>query len=338
MNYIFMEFLIPGSESIHKLHNWSNYQLTRLFASLCSICYLLRMHRIEYWIVKGLFNLLGNASLKTGKRVADVVYFLVAKVFRYRRKVILDNLHRVYGETLPAAERILLPQIYRNFVYLWMEFLQAGKLSKENVDGHFILHNMELVDQALNQKRGMILMAGHFGNFEWVGQLFTIKGYKISGIAKRQSNPYVNDLVERTRRHKGTGVIYTKNAMEEGLAALKRNEIIAIVADQDARKKGIFVDFLGQPSSTAVGPAIFYLRSGAPIYFVTSIRRDYGKFDVYLEPVIEDGAITGITDENIRYITQTHATVLEKWVRKYPEQWFWMHKRWKTHPQETIKN
>jgi KDO2-lipid IV(A) lauroyltransferase len=291
------------------------------------------MHRIEYGLAKTLYILFSHISFRAGKYIANGICFLVEKVFHYRREVILSNLKMVYGDKLPMKEKELLHHIYRNFVYLMMEFLQTPRLRKENIDDHFNIKNFELLEEVHAQGKGMIITSGHFGNFEWLGQLVNFKGYKVSGIATRQSNPLVNDLMEKNRRQFGVGVIYKKEARQEVQDRLKNNEIIAIVSDQDARDRGVFVDFMGIPSSTAVGTAVFQLRSGTPILFVISIRRDYGKFDVIFEKVHE-GPAQPLTDELILELTQKHATVLEKWVRQYPEQWFWMHRRWKTRPPE----
>ena len=295
------------------------------------------MHTVEYILVKFFFFLFSHISINSGKRIAYLMYILVSRVIRYRRKVIKENLHLIYGQNLPAPETELINEIYKNFVYLWMEFLQNRRLGIEPIDDRFVVHNMELVDEALRQGRGLILMSGHFGNFEWLGQYLGLKGYKVSGIAKPQHNKRVNDLIVQNRTQFGVGVIYTTTAMKDGLAALARNEIIALVADQNARSKGVFVDFLGQPSSTAVGPAVFQMRSGAPMFFIISVRKDYGRFEVFFERIYE-GPAKEPDDAHILHITQLHSAALEKWIKKYPGQWFWMHKRWKTKPAAKSKD
>jgi KDO2-lipid IV(A) lauroyltransferase len=289
------------------------------------------MHKLEYYIVKTLFYIFSRISIKSGRRLAMVLYFIIAKIIRYRKKVILDNLHRVYGDSLPDDKKRLLNNIYKNFVFLWMEFLQLTHLNKNNLADHFNFNDLDKLDRALSKGKGVIFMTGHYGNFEWLGQALILKNYHVWGIAKKQSNPYVNEFIEKIRRELGAEVIYTKNAMKEGLEVLKKNHLLAIVADQDAGKKGVFVDFLGQPSSTAIGPAVFHLRSGAPILCAVAVRKDYGKFDIYFEEVTHNIKYK-INDKKIKEITQLHASVLGKWVLKYPEQWFWMHRRWKTKP------
>ena len=243
----------------------------------------------------------------------------------------MSNLHLIYGEKLPYSEKKLVNSIYKNFIYLWLEFLQNKRLGIENLDTHFTIHNAELIDEKLAEGKGLILISGHYGNFEWIGQYYGLKGYKISGIAKQQHNKLVNELIVQNRKQFGVGVIYTETATRDGLTALHNNEMIALVADQNARSRGIFVDFLGQPSSTAKGPAVFQMRSGAPMYLIISVRKDYGKFDVFIEPIYE-GPAKEPTDPDILHITQLHSRAMEKWIKKHPDQWFWMHKRWKTKP------
>jgi len=288
------------------------------------------MHKLEYIIVKTLFGIFRVISFNTGKFLALILYFIISKLIRYRKKVILENLKLVYGDQLPQDRKLLLNSIYKNFVFLWMEFLQISKLNKKFFDRHFKLHNFEIVKKAFEDQKGIIMMSGHFGNFEWLGQMHALLGYKVSGIAKIQSNLYVNELIEKIRTKFGVGVVYTKTAMRDGQELLKRNEILALVTDQDAHKKGIFVDFLGIPSSTAVGPAIFHFRTGAPIIFAISVRKDYGVFDVYFEEVCSASEIEEPDQERIKQITQLHTDALDKWIRKHPDQWFWMHRRWKT--------
>lgn len=287
------------------------------------------MHKLEYIFVKSFLTITALLPIAAGKWIALFIGFIVRHVLRYRRKVILHNLHLVYGEQLPDKSSRLLKGIYRNFIFLWFEFLQNPRLNEKNIKEHMHFHNLEILLDALRKKKGLIMVSGHMGNFEWLGQAVGILGYSVSGIAKRQSNPYVNTLIEKNRKQFNVSVIYKKNAIADALKAMKENnEVIGIVADQNAHKRGIEVDFLGQPSSTAVGPAVLHLRSGAPLVFAITIRRDYGVFDCYVQEIKIDK--NGKTDEQlIHEITQKHARILEEWIYKYPEQWFWMHKRWK---------
>ncbi len=295
------------------------------------------MHKLEYYILLALFALFRNISLKSAKKVANIICFIITKIIRYRRDVIIDNLNRVYGGQWPKEKKELIQSIYKNFTYLWMEFLQNPVLKKTDLNANFTVHNWDILQNAFKKGKGVIVISGHFGNFEWLGQYVGKNGYTVSGVAKRQSNPYVNKIVEKNRISERVKVIYVKNSSIEIPATLKKNEIVALVPDQDARNRGVFVDFLGYPSSTPVGPAVYHIKTGAPLLFGAAVRKDYGMFDLYFED-IQVGQYSEINDENILKITQAHASMLGKWIRRYPEQWFWMHKRWKTKPTKKIKD
>ncbi len=290
------------------------------------------MKTIEYLLVKFLFFVFSKLSLKNGKRLALVMTFLAEKVIRYRRGVILDNLHLVYGDQLPRPQKQLVHQIYKNFVFLWMEFLQMNHFTPHTVNRLMTFKNPEVLEEIAHRQRGAILISGHFGNFEWLAQAMAMRGWPIWAIAKKQSNRKVDDFITKLRTRYGAKIVYTKQAMQVCEQALRRKEIVAIAFDQDARKRGVFVNFLGQPSSTAVGTAVLHLRTGADIFLLIALRRDYAKFDVYAQKIALPPK-TGKLQQDVVNITQQVSTAFEKWVRDYPEQWFWMHRRWKTKPQ-----
>lgn len=287
------------------------------------------MYKIQFFLLTILYKVCSALSIKATEKLANILAFFIRDVFRYRRQTVLDNLKKVYGDNLPDKQSILLRDIYRHFTYLWFEVIHSKKISMDNIDKHFNVHGFEIIDKMLEKNKGLILFSGHFGNFEWVTILFGLKGYFYNAIAKKQRNPYVNKFITENREHSGGRIIFTKKALKEGLKALKNNQLLMLVTDQDARKKGVFVDFMGIPSSTAAGTAVFTLRTKAPLIFVAMIRKSYAHFDVFFEEVKINENLK-FSQEAIIEITQVHTKVLEKWVRRYPEQWFWMHKRWKT--------
>ncbi|EHO43158.1 lipid A biosynthesis acyltransferase [Caldithrix abyssi DSM 13497] len=289
------------------------------------------MKTIEYISVKLLFFIFSRISLKSGKRFAGLLTILVEKVIRYRRDVILSNLHLVYGEQLPRPEKQFLHDIYKNFIYLWMEFLQINHFTPRTLDELMRFKNPEVLAQLKRENKGVLFVSGHFGNFEWLGQAMVIQGWPIWAIAKKQSNQKVDQFITQIRSRFGMKIVYTKKAMQVCERALKQKEAVAIAFDQDARKRGVFVNFLGQPSSTAVGTAVLHLRTGADIVLLIALRKDYAKFDVYAKK-IELPVKTGNLQDDVTAITQKVSSEFEKWVREYPEQWFWMHRRWKTRP------
>jgi KDO2-lipid IV(A) lauroyltransferase len=291
------------------------------------------MDKLQYLFLKLLYVIFTVTPFKVVEQIANIFAFIIQHIIQYRRKVIEQNLEMVYGEHLPGNKKDLIKSIYRNFTYLWFEALQTNKITKKNIDHHFTTHRFERLSNSLKEEKGVIIMGGHLGNFEWVTTFLGIKNIPFEGIVKKIKNKYIDQFMRTNREKNGCKMIYLKTALRQGMKALRSNKLLGIVADQDARKKGIFVNFLGQPSSTAIGPAIFQLRSGAPMLFIAPIRTRYAHFDIYFD-VIEIPADLKISDESIHKILEAYSKVLEKWIRKYPEQWFWMHKRWKSKPKK----
>lgn len=295
------------------------------------------MYKFEYYLIRFFYIIFSFLPFKLVEYIADFTAFLLKSVFRFRRQVLQANLIRVYGNNLPLKSKELTKKIYRNFVYVWFELLQGKKLNKSNFNQHFTIHNLEVLNNIVLKGRGAIIVTGHLGNFEWLMPFFSLQNYNFKVIMKKLKNPYVNKFIIRLREQFGGQTVVKKKAPREGYKFLQTGGLFAIIGDQDARRKGIFVDFMGLPSSTAIGPASFHLKTKAPLIFIALIRRRYGYFDVFFEEVIIGENLTK-SDENLMAVTQAHTKVLEKWILKYPDQWFWIHKRWKTRPKPLSSN
>jgi Kdo2-lipid IVA lauroyltransferase/acyltransferase len=176
--------------------------------------------------------------------------------------------------------------------------------------------------------RGVILVTGHIGNPEFGGWLAALAGLPLHSVANRQENRWLNALLERLRTSSGQRIIYSRGALRQGAQALERGEIVAFLADLHGGGKGLAVDFFGHRASTMQGPAVLAVRSGAPILPVAVVRDGPGPRyrAVYAEPIrVVAGAPSGA---EVRRITQAYTTALERFIRRWPEQWVWFHRRW----------
>ncbi|MBN1997462.1 lysophospholipid acyltransferase family protein [candidate division KSB1 bacterium] len=262
-----------------------------------------------------------------GRGLGLFIYYIIP----IRKKVTLDNLSVSFPEKSTKNIRQIARRAYINFALNIIDFIRLPKASPNFFKKNVIFINAELFSRAHRGGKGAILLTGHFGNWELMAAAICNLGYSISAIVKEQRNKLVDKMINDIRKKNGVETLFLGMAIRNILRTLARNQFIALVADQDARKEGIFVDFLGRPSSTATGPAIFALKTGAPIIFGTAVREKNGKHTIYLQE-INYSDLNGISEKNIRILTQRHATVLEKSVRSWPDHWFWMHKRWKTKP------
>ncbi len=289
------------------------------------------MEQIEYIMVRILYWIVSLIPFSFGGIFSRIIAFITQKIFLYRRGVIRSNLKRAF----PAYDRLTLKKIekdvYCNFIMLWIEVLQNFRLSNEFFARHFKVYNWDVVEQARQQNKGIIFLTSHFGNYEWLGGYIghTLGDFYV--ISQRIKNPKVNAFLVGTRAKTRARLIDRKEGSKKGVEVLLDKKNLGIVTDQDARARGIFVDFFGIPASTAVGTAYFHLRTGAALICCVSIRRKWGEFELHFER-LPDFYGQPINDRTLYQITQLHTAALERWVRTYPGQYFWTHRRWKSKP------
>ena len=245
-----------------------------------------------------------------------------------RRRVARENLARVFP-SLPVAEReAILARHYRELGRVALEYPLIPRLAAAP-DGEVIaVRGFEHIEGALARGRGAIFLSGHFGNFE-LGAAWLARRCPIDLVVKPLSNARVEAWLSGLRRRAGFGLIRTDAGVREVFASLRAGRAIAMLADQDARRHGVFVPFLGVPASTPVGPARVALATGAPIVTGFVTRRADGRHELDIEPpLVEEGRDAAAA---LR-LTARHTDRLTAWVRKHPESWFWLHRRWKTAP------
>lgn len=288
-------------------------------------------HRIEYAVMRGFMILVWLVSLRTALLMADCLGLLAFRCVRVRRKVVLANLRRAFPEKSSKEIFLIARRTYQNFIKLVFEFVRFPLLDGKMVSSLCSAKGLEHLDWALERGKGAILLGGHFGNWELFCAALGQWGYPLSLLVQRQNNAYVDELITAHRRVTGNRIIGRGVAVRGVIKALRNNEFVILLADQDAGRDGIFVDFLGIPTSGHQGPAVLSLKTGAPIIFFTPVRLPRGRHRFAFKRLTFDH-LSGATPENIREVTQAHALYLERMIRAYPDHWFWMHRRWKSSP------
>lgn len=267
-----------------------------------------------------------EGGMRIGERLGDLAYDLVRK----RRNLVAQHIERVFSEELtPEALQSMPRHVYRQLGRTAVEHARLLASRTTDIRDRITVTGEDYITQARAQGKGVILVTGHFGYWELLGASVAALDHPVAVVAKDQHNPAVNRLIIEGRERLGMKVIPMSSAARGVLRALRRNECIGLLADQDAGPGGVFVDFLGLPASTYQGPAAFALRSGAPIIPCFIIREGAERHRVVFETPIE---VTPTDDEaaDIQRYTQAYTTVLEHYVRQYPDHWFWVHRRWKT--------
>ena len=299
---------------------------------------LLGRHRIAS-IAVSLTHDRGNASAVAQAERANVVVPLAGRFFfrllPLRRAVILANLRRVYGDTLPAADIVALAQAH--YGHLWRlagEFLRFRWLSAARKAALVRIENIEAFASALRQQKGVLVLTGHFGNWE-VATIAGLAHYpdfrgRFHFVRRAIKPRWLDALVTRRFHQAGFGVIGKRGSLDRILDLLAAGDVIVFPFDQHAGPPdGIEIEFFGHPAWTFKSLAIIALATGAPVLPATSWREDDGRhvlrFGESIAPVEADDA-----NEAIRRTTRAYNAALERLILARPEQWYWVHRRWKS--------
>ncbi|MCM8760765.1 MAG: mitochondrial fission ELM1 family protein, partial [Candidatus Omnitrophica bacterium] len=214
------------------------------------------------------------------------------------------------------------------------EVLKLTKGNREDVDRDVEVVDMDLIRNAANSGRGTILLTAHFGNWELSSLVSSVEGWPIMVLVREQKMKRLNELLNRLRESNGCKVIRKGMDVKNILKALQEKKIVGILADQDAGKNGMFVDFFGRPTSSHSGTMEIAKRTDSIVLpnFIVRTKGPYHK--LYLEEYI-DFRNTPSKDA-VRENLQRYMSLLERYVRQYPDQWLWLHKRWKSTPLRTV--
>lgn len=253
-------------------------------------------------------------------------------VVRIRRKVTLENLATAFGERYTASERRRIGRrSYANFAKSMIEFASLDRLDSGRLRDMVRMEGREHLDTALERGRGVVAVTGHFGSWELLGAATVAHGYGADFLVGEQSNRLVDGMMNDLRMASGIGIIARGVAARGVFSSLKKNRIVALLSDQDARKAGIFVDFLGSPASTFQGAAQFALRMRSAIVCCYIVRQpDESHVAFFLPPIQVDPDAE--REGEVRRLTEEHTRELGACIEKHPDHYFWAHRRWKTKP------
>ena len=286
--------------------------------------------RVEYALARTLER--GIAAMPEGMadRVGSAVGSLVRIPFGIRRRTVVENLQRAFPEADPAWLEETIRGTYRHLGREVVSMVRLSRLRPEEVVALTDVPTWPLFEEALAEGKGVLLVTGHYGNWEVAAAAVAARGVEIHAIVKPQRNKLVDRMVQEARARLGIGTIPMKKAPRRVPRVLASGGVVGIVADQDARWKGVWVPFFGIPASTFRGPAQFALRLDAAVFASIARRLPDGRYHV--EGVRVPVLRTGDAEEDERRLTAELAAHLEAEIRKDPGQYFWFHKRWKTAP------
>jgi KDO2-lipid IV(A) lauroyltransferase len=260
------------------------------------------------------------------KSLLILFYHAVAK----HRLIALHNLRCAFPEKDMEELIRIAKGVYRNLAITAAEFFDLPSITKENLHEWVELEGLEHFEAGIAQGKGLLTIIAHFGNWELMpvtGPLFLKSSYI---VYRPLDSPVLDNIVEHVRTINGNVMVPKGGSGKRIMTLLKENQCIGILSDQNvSAREGVFVDFFGRPACTGAGLAVLALRSGAPVLPMFMARQKSGKYKFILKPLVEISR-TGDYEADLLENTQRFTKVVEEVVREYPDQWFWIHQRWKT--------
>lgn len=296
-----------------------------------------RSHVVDYLIylvIRFMVSVLQALSPRFAVRVAGSLAWLAYHVDRRHRLVADDNLRHAFPELDEKHRDALVRATYRHFFGLLIDIVQLPRM----MNVHTWLRHLDLdggrtLVKTLLSGRPVLLVTGHFGNWEMGGYGMGLLGFHTFAIARKLDNPYLDDFFRHRFRERTRQQILDKNDDYERIQkVLAESGILATLADQDAGAKGLFVEFFGRPASTHKAVALLAIEYNATMLVTATVKiNNAPQYRCLISDVIQAEEYAGRPDA-VRAITERFSVGLERMIRQYPEQYFWLHRRWKHQP------
>lgn len=286
-----------------------------------------------YYLLRIGFFIVSLLPLRISLRIADFLGKIAYKFTDKYRETAMENLRQVFSDDEIKNARIV-EGVFRNFTKNGAEWVKLYSLEKKDVLKDLITETsgFEKLDEVMDSGRGALVLCFHFGNWELVGIGLRALGYPGSLVARRLYFHKYDDIITGMRARFEANVIYRDESPKKMLREMRGGKVLGIVPDQDIDSiNGVFVEYFGKPAFTPIAPVKLAMAAKTKIVPVFAIRKPDDTHKLVVEDPIDVTQSDG-SDEDVTRFTQQWTNVLEKYVRLYPDQWVWIHERWKTQP------
>ncbi len=302
--------------------------------------------RFEYFLARWAALFIEALPIDIAWLIGRTIGYLTYIFDIRHRRVGAQNLQRVYPELTPREIRARLRKVYDHLgkvmvemvraprMFGRIEFSRANSSVKRRVSRYLTLRNFDKVERACRNGRGVIFVTAHLGNWELTGSAMALLGLPLHSVARTMDNPLLDRYITRLREVRGQKVLKKHGSIREALTLLKSGHRLGIIIDQNAPVDNVFVNFLGKEAATTRGVASLALKTGCVVFPGFSYRSNNSPRHVVVAGDPIEVPKEGSREEKIRRITEQYTSVIEGWIREYPEQWLWIHNRWKTRPSE----
>jgi len=294
-----------------------------------------RLHEVKpvqyllYLALRFVVMAIGIFPYRMAPAISKLLGAAIRLVDRKHVRIARKNLENSRGVCAPEQIPAFIGRVYQHVALGVVEMLMLPRLmTRQAVSRYVNLVHYDVFDRVLKEGRGCIVIIGHLGNWEIGGLASTMAGYPLQSLARPIDNPWIDRYLKRFRTQTGQKMIPRDRALGEMIRVLQRGGMLVVQVDQDARQVGVYVNFFGRPASTHRAPATLSLKYNAPIVLVNTYREKNLNYAVCAEPIYPD--VFRELPDPVKALTQAYSDRFEDCVRQHPEQWFWMHDRWKT--------
>jgi KDO2-lipid IV(A) lauroyltransferase len=286
-------------------------------------------HYLELFALRGAVAILRKLSFRRAGDVGEWIGALIYSPFGIRKAVVERQVRAAFpGLAEPEVLRIAR-ESYGNLGRTSIETALLPKYSKDDIMNLFgTIEGWDVVEDAMSRGKGLIIVSGHLGNWELGAAYVASRVPRLDAVARGMQNPMFEEYLTETREQIGVHVIHDSEAVRRVPRTLREGGVVAFLFDQGAAGlASTWVPFFGRYAKTPRGPAVFALRLDTPVLFTCAVREPNGKYSMKFEEVVVPR--TGERERDVDAIVGAYTNTLERWVRKYPEQYFWQHRRWK---------
>ncbi|HEY3346914.1 MAG TPA: lysophospholipid acyltransferase family protein, partial [Nitrospirota bacterium] len=271
---------------------------------------------------------------RTALRLGGFLGELAFVIDKRHQRLALNNIKESFKDFTDEQAEELARASFRNVGYTAFEFVQSWKFNKKFITDRVKFKNRQILDDAYAKNMGVVVLTGHIGNWEFLALNESIIGKPNGVVARPLDNPYLDKAVAKMRCRFGNIIINKNRGMRGIFRALDDGKAVGVLLDQNVRKnEGVFVDFFGRPACTNKGLALIAIKTKAPIIPAFIHRTGLDTHELVIGdpmPLVD----TGDREADVLANTIAYTKTIEDFVRQYPDQWFWMHNRWKTKPEE----
>ncbi len=292
-------------------------------------------HRLEYLALRAFVAALAPLGVRVAADVSATIATLAYRVFGIRRGVVDRQIAAAFPELIRSARERVAREAYQNLGRVAIEATLLSRRGPTAVLEQFVdSPGWAIVERAHAKGNGVVLVAGHLGNWELSGAYVAARGVPCHAIARGMANPLSDRYFRNTRERLGMQVMHDQEAVRRVPRILTAGGTIGFLSDQaTVGLASTFVPFFGRPAKTPRGAAVFALRANVPVVLIQALRQSDGRYLFYAEEI--EVTRTGDRERDVDDIVGRFSAALERLVRQYPGQYFWQHRRWKHQPTET---